>query len=60
MPAPVTISLTLNKPVETPQPDVIVANLGAPGTYNIELVVIDDLGRESAPGKFRVTVVQQT
>lgn len=52
--APVT--LVPGHPVSTPEPLLLVAGLHAPGLYTFQLVVIDDVGLESAPGRCTVMV----
>ncbi len=54
---PVTpVKLVPGQPVETREAALLVAGIRVPGRYKFQLVVIDDLGRESAPNTCAVVV----
>ena len=51
-----TVTLSLNKPVEVNTPAVSVTTDAPPGTYRLQLIVIDASGAESPPVEQAITI----
>lgn len=49
--------LTFDKPFPTREPSLLVENQLRPGLYLLELVVVDNDGKQSAPAVLEVQVV---
>jgi hypothetical protein len=56
----VQVSLAVNKPVTTEDPDITVINPLPIGVHRLRLVVEDSLGDQSAPFEAQITIVRGT